>query len=320
MNIKKVSIVMMISSIIILSCITFLYRNNTDKIKYKGSIVYSLLSDRGNVFFVVNPNNLEEYVKIDFEKYKNQLKESIVSDFVLDKDCMYVVIRNTYNYSIGKIKNGKIEFIPININSKNNLNIMANKDFLVLIDAEKVYFISKNNYKINIVYNKKKINSSVILYKNGVLLCNNDNEMLYVELLNNERLFKLNREFIFTGWYEKDKTLMLYNKNNGETIGVDLFGSKVCEISSNNYFYRGSIDDRSVLLEFMPKGSGGASSFDFELDLIDIIRKEHIYCYGTFIYDIKTHNVKNIGFGRQLTPNQNNWQDIDFNKEMLEKI
>ncbi len=315
--------------IIIISLVAFITRNiyqyQNGINYYFGSVISSTHIMNDNMYRIINPNNLLDYIELDFNKYGKESNKNIYS-MVWDNGDIYFLSTNDINkismegsYNILKILNGKAEILPVEFPhaKTERAYLYGIEEFLILTLGENIYFISKDDYQVNHVYDNRKYDSMVIPYEKGIITISKNNEIIYLEKGEKNILCSMPEKYTFMGCFKKGKSFLVYDEKEGESIIINLEGMKTDKFGNQPYRVLGNMSDDNIVLEMLPK-AGGATPLDFEIDWWDLLRKEHKIVFLPFIYNIKTKNIKNLKLEDGFKYSR--WENIDFDKSYFTKL
>lgn len=320
-NKRKILIMCAILLFILFSIRTF-YQEYSSKQIYHGCIVLKKIMDESEKYIVINPNNIPEFVVLDFRNCQLKLGKKLGQPIFADNS-IYLMAYDLKGKSctIIKIFDGKMEILPVTLpySNQRDVRLLLLKNSLVVADDESVFFISKRTYKVNVSYTARKAYTNILPYQQGVITISKNNEVLYLHDDRQEILFRMPVNYFFEGWFQIEENFLVYDKKTKESIIINLSGKKIQRLGNQPYSILGNQDKNSVLLEMLPTGSGGATMLDFEYDGMDLLRAEHRYCYQPYIYNINTKDIRNLKM--ELNGFQfNSWQKLDFDKSYLERL
>lgn len=299
----------------------YFYQGYTSNQIYHGCIVVQKMMGDSGKYLVVNPNNLSESVLLDFSNYQSKLGRSLAQP-TFDDNSIYLIacdLRKKTPYTIIKIMDGTIEILPVELpySNRQDKSLLSLKDSLVITDDENVFFISKKDYKINTAYTARKEYTNILPYQEGAITISKNNEVVYLHDDKQEIFFRMPLNYSFQGWFQVGENFLVYDRDAGESVIINLAGEKIKVLGTQPYSVLGN-DQNTVLLKMLPKGGGGVTILDFEYDWMDLIRAEHRYCLYPYIYNINTKDIKNLNM--EVGFRFNSWQKMNFDKEYLEKI
>lgn len=299
-----------------------IYQEYSANQMYSGCIVVKKTIDESGKYVIINPNDVSEQVLLDFRNFQAKLGREFIQP-TFDDGSIYFITRDLKDkkpYNMVKFKEGRLEFLPVKVpySQKQDICLLSLKDIFVFAADANVFFISKKDYKMNIAYTLRKEYTNILTYREGTIIISKNNEVVYLHDDKKEIIFRMPQKYSFQGWFQIEENFLVYDNEAGESIIINLTGEKIKVLGSQPYSVLGNQDKNTVLLEMLPKGSGGATLLDFEYDWMDLIRSERRYCLYPFTYNIRTRDIKNLNM--EVGFHYNCWQSMDFDKGYLEKI
>ena len=325
----------------------YAFQMNASRTIFSGSIV--LRSSPATKFYIMNPNDLQKRVAIDLSQTEGKDPWRICS-LILENHNIYYLLAGDDETRwkirpkiISLNKNGTYE-IPIiwqNITQEMSpyaLYVYEDKFYIVFqaIDyrmQNHIYSIPKDggiarevcvDFRLQSIGPASQLDSKPIKYKDGLICVSRDGTS--VKFVNDDyetELFHMPVENAnwFKGWYEEEKSLLIWSGDPNHAIIVDLNGNVIRE------HYKAWFGIGTSCWDVYGNAPGGIliglnSTLDYfffvGVDAWDFFRKERMHMYDYGIYDIKTQNIVPLRRCEDLRPM--NWSSVDYDEDFLQGL
>lgn len=282
---------------------------------------------------LINPNDFRNSVVIDLKPYIEQKNRYLLTPVVEEDGIYFLGIGRTKKdkstpYTIIRLSNNGYETLPIIIDNTHRESwgglLYITPSSFYIIDGSQVFEINKENRNVKRIQaglqrHKSPLsyqrNTPILIYRNGIIGTNEQNDVIYVHDGKIEKLFSM-PFLLFKGWYQEGKSFLAYDYEREESVVLDLQGRKLFVFGKQPYDVLGTHKD-GLLLMMMPQGEGGTSPFDIELSWNNLFDNNIRMPFVPFIYDYRTKNTILVRRNISLVTNQ--WQKISYNKFKYEK-
>lgn len=322
-----------------------LFQYDAQQTKFSGSIIGQYMGGDNLRFIIKNPNNLKESIDIELPMF--QQKEDHVSSPVLTQEGLYFIASKWYTEQEPRIMfltQEGVKEVSITWPSTilqlyvHRLYVYDDKFYLTFRSKnyntpDKIYSVPKNGGIAKEVYSNlnlhgfgdptAQMDGIPVQYKDGIICIRwGTSTVIFVNDEREDVLFPLpiGTATLLKGWYEEDKSLMLWSDEPNYSVVVDLHGD-VLEIysawllSTNCWDIYGNADN-GILLE-----STSTKDYPYYFPGIDktfFFRKENINHFDSGIYDTRTGNMIPFYWKNQIFPR--GWSKVDYDKVFFEKL
>lgn len=271
-----------------------------------------------DVFQIVNPNNWDDRILLDFSHSKSMVNKTVMQCIVVN-DAIYALAQDVKDGTIQlvRFKQNGVQILPIQFEFYQTPHIVEVGENLVVATGKYIYIISREN-SVRRIYNNKRIFDTIIPYKDGIISINEHNKIVFVNQQGINEFGYLPDRYSFQGWWKYGEQILVTDRYSHTSYSVNLQNGYIRKIGSLPRRYLGIEENGSHILLLLMSKSGNQDISDFEAHLIDLLRNEHdTVCNIPYIYSPWTQGIRHISpeIGEFVY-----WQYNDFEKIKFARI
>lgn len=293
---------------------------SVEQSNYKGTILtrnfHNGVPQYGIV--LINPNNVNDCVKITFDTLKNMADAGdVVYEATIDSDGAYVFLANEKK-SIGKLiyisADGKRFDKEVECKNPSKVQLISIACGILFSIDSAIYHVSADG---NFDYwGNAKPNMGLYPYGTGVTY-QEKRDVMYLCENGVMKLFSIPENMLFRGWYEEGERIMLFQKFTRGTYIFDIKSGECISFSKFPFLNYG-VQNEGILLEMQPLGSGGATLFDTEYTWSYLWGNDVFSAFTVSVFNKKNKVIRNFYYSDG--PTESSWLPIDYNEEYFAQL
>lgn len=322
MNKTKNKVCIVGITFVLLMTIRNYYQWRVKNIQYTGVIVAEDIKNEN--FIIINPNNLNDRLILDFRKVGQSLSGKIC-ELLISNDKMYFVVEKEaaglFQYHIYETDDNDIRYLSSTEKTYvRHIKLVDAGENIGVFSGSTAYLISKKYEYNRMVNTYKKENTNILTLNNGMIVQRTgiglNDDIFFLNEHGEKKICAIPKQMELSGWYKYGKSFVINDKNTSFVLALS--DDTITNLFPTRCDSLGTTSENLVLLMVYPKDSVSMLLYNVHYSFIDVIRREHIKSYKYFLYDLTNQNVKGIDGVKY--PYTIKYQNGIYNETRLKKL